>query len=421
MSKRRAVVLLVLLLIGACGGGSSSGDDGEGEVVDLTLQVGGEREEVAAFEALAGAFDAARADVRVRVVTVPGGDDHVTRLTSAFATGTPPDLFVLSYRELAPFLARDAVAAVGPMLEERGVDLGGHTEVPFDAMTLDGILQCFPMNASSLVVYVNTRAFRDAGLPLPTAWTWEEFQVAAGRLATGGIRGVGIAPRLIRLAPFVWMSGGALVDDQGEPRRLVLDSREARSAAHFVVELARGGLMPSPVEVEASSLEERFASGRLGMLLSSRREVPRFREAQGLEWDVAPLPVPRPGAKPTSILHTDGLCVSARKAPKTAAGDFVAFAASLEAQTLAAFSGRLVPTLEQAARGPFLDPTRLPSQARVWLDQLPNLRATPLVPGWPEVEDIVDTELERAFAGEQTTDEALAAAVEKSARVFERE
>jgi multiple sugar transport system substrate-binding protein len=390
---------LALLVTSALALSACSGPDGESERrTTVRLQVSGEPEETAVYSAVATAYTKSHPGTRVEVVEVPEKSDHLARLSTSFAAGNPPDVFLVNFREYAQFVARGAIEPAGPLLEDRGLDVRDYFPQPVDAFTYDGALQCMPQNVSSLVVYYNSGLFADRGVAAPRpGWTFEDFRRTARQLTdpAADLHGVGLSADLIRLAPFVWSAGGDIVDDTDRPTALTLDTPQVRAAAEAVVGLVRAGLVPSEEEIAAQSLQTRFVTGKLGMLLSSRREVPALREIEGLEWDVASLPVID---EPASILHSDAYCISAGSDDVDAAADLVAFAAGQQGQTIAALGGRTVPSLKAVAESPaFLDPLRAPASSQVFLDAIPLIRRTPVTPSWPEIEDIAAEQLTRAF------------------------
>jgi multiple sugar transport system substrate-binding protein len=396
-----SVAAASLLLVAACGDaddGAPRDRSGSGEAAQLRLQVSGEPEETAVYAAVAEAWEQDNPGSSVEVVQVPEKSDHLARLSTAFAAGNPPDIFLVNFREYAQFVARDAIEPAGPLLAERDVDLDDYFEQPVEAFTYDGDLQCMPQNVSSLVVYYNTALFEERGVAAPKpGWSFDDFVATAQSLTDpeAGIRGVGLSSDLIRIAPFVWSAGGEVVDDTENPTRFTLNTPEARAGVEAIVGLARAGLVPTEEELAAQNLQTRFVTGKLGMFLSSRREVPALREVQGLEWDVAGLPVID---EPASILHSDAYCISAGSDNVEAAADLVAFAAGEQGQTIAALGGRTVPSLRSVADSPaFLDPSRAPASSGVFLDAVPLIRRTPVVPSWPEIEDIAEEQLTRAF------------------------
>lgn len=388
--KRLVSVVLAFALLVAC-----SGDEGaEGD--SITVQVSGEREETAVYRAIVQAYKNDHPETKVTLVEVPEKDDHLTKLASSFAVGDPPDVFLVNFREYSQFVARGAIDPYGTFVDDLDVDLGAYYPAPLEAFTFKDELQCMPQNISSLVVYYNTDLFARAGIDPPSAgWTWDEFRAAGEALTTGDVRGIGIEPSIIRIAPFVWSNGGEIVDDPEAPTGFTLDSPAAREALDFVISLAHDELIPTEKEIVAQDLETRFVTSKLAMLLSSRRDVPAFREVRGLNWDVGPLPI---AGEPVGILHSDGYCISAGSTASDAAADFVAFATGEQGQTLAALGGRTVPSLVSVSEsGAFLDPIQPPASSQVFLDGIADLRRTPVLPTWPEIEDLAEEIFTRAF------------------------
>lgn len=415
MLRKVCVTLVGALLVAACT--SSSGSE---RGAAIQVQVSGEAEEITVYESLVGAFEKEHPDTDVQLVPVTDKDDHLAKLTTSFSTGNPPDVFLINFREYSQYVARGAVDAVGPYLDEAGVDLGDYYDQPLEAFTYDGELQCMPQNISSLVVYYNTKLLESAGLERPPAdWDWDEFRTYALELTGGKTKGLGIEPNIIRVAPFVWSNGGELNDDTDEPRRFTLEQPASREALEYIVSLVRDdGVVPTEEEIAAQDLETRFAAGKLGMLLSSRREVPAFREVAGLTFDVAPLPTSEQRA---GILHSDAYCMAAGAPASQGAFEFVRFATGKQGQTITALGGRTVPSMiEVAESGAFLDPARAPRHSRVFLDGIDFIRRTPIIPTWPEIEDEAEEILTRMFyENDYSIDDGLRELDEATGALFE--
>ncbi|MGW5049509.1 ABC transporter substrate-binding protein [Actinokineospora sp. NPDC004072] len=394
--RARVLALAVLLAAAGC---AEPVDDAP---VRITLQVRAEPEEAAVYRSLVSAYTGGE----VELVAV-GRSDHLTRLSTAFASGDAPDVFLINYRDYAPFVERGAVRPIGPMLADQGVDLGGYYEQPLRAFTIGGELQCMPQNISSLVVYWNRALFAQAGAEPPRdGWTWADFTATARKLTSGGVKGVGIDPSITRVAPFIWSSGGAIVDDDAAPTRTTLHEPGARAALQAIIDLIGSGVTPTKEEMAAQGLEEQFMTGKVAMFLSSRVEVPALREQRGLDFDVAALPVM---GQPASVLHSDAYCIASSSPNAEAAARFIAYATGEQGQTITALGGRTVPSLRSVATSPaFLSPTRAPASSQVFLDAIPHLRHTPVTPAWPEVEDVIGDQLERAFTEGVPLDEVLA-------------
>jgi multiple sugar transport system substrate-binding protein len=394
----------------------------------VSFMVFGDPAELAAYQSLVSAFGIAHPDIDVELIHIPSPSDYRLRLGADFAAGRPPDVSLINYRRYAALAARGVLEPVEPYLRASQVI----SERDFYPQAIDpfrwrGELMCLPQNISSLVVYVNRDLLAAAGVPLPEAsWTWDEFLAAAKALTLdldgdGGIDqfGLGTEVSLPRLAPFVWQNGGELVVLEGglRPVRLALDSRAAREAvAWFVALQTEHGVVPDALAEAAESSESRFMAGRMGMFLDSRRAVPTFRDIQAFDWDVVPLPQREQAA---GILHTDAYCMAGAAPDKEAAWTFIEFANSPEGQAIVAASGRTVPSLIDVAESTaFLDPDVPPASSHLFLDSIPMLRGVPVMAGWVDVEEVAGDELERAFYGQATVDEAIGAMISRTAPFF---
>jgi multiple sugar transport system substrate-binding protein len=408
-----------------------------------------------AYQELVAAFETAHPDITVELVGLDSGDaslkldvlmDHPDRpwlqrggpyqswLWRELASPTAPDVFVLSYQRFPAYAARGVLEPLGPHLRASTVlgadelypsalDAFRSTDIPDDG------LGALPLNASSLVVYYNADLFKEGGVSLPVdGWTWEEFATAAealtvrdGQAGQISVHGLAIEPRLSRSAAFVWGAGGDLIDDPRQPTRLTLDSAETQDGLRWFAELGPAGrnVTPTSAEVRQANDLARFVAGRAAMFVHTRRVVPVLREARGLNWDTAALPI---GKTAANVLHSDGLCLLAGARDKEAAWTFIEFAVGPVGQAVLAATGRTVPSLRSIAESDaFLRGTSLPlqfggeplslapQQSRVFLDNVPLSRQLPALATLPAVEGMFDRAFKQAFYVDADVPRATAA------------
>jgi multiple sugar transport system substrate-binding protein len=402
MVMREILALVLVFVVTAVGCGPGSG----GSATRITVMVAGEPEEIEAYRAVVVAFDRSQEEVDAELLPFAERDDLILRLSTSIAGGQPPDVVLMNYRYYGQFAARGALEAVEPYL---GDSATFSSEDFFDtAMTpfrWDGDQMCLPQNVASLVVYYNADLFEAAGAALPMdGWTWDDMVSAAQQVTrdadgdgTADVYGLGVDPEIIRIAPFVWSNGGTLVDDEASPTGFAFDAPAVVAMQRFFDLRTVQGVTPTDEEAEAEDFESRFLNGRLGMLMESRRVVPAFRTINTFVWDVAGLP--SLGTQ-SSVLHSDAYCMTAGSDEKEAAWRFMEFALGPEGQRITAEAGRTVPSLRSVAESrSFLDPDALPAHAQVFLDQIPFLRAVPVVSTWPEIEDTANGLLEEAYYG----------------------
>lgn len=388
----------------------------------FSFMVSGDLAELQAYQTLVTSFEDRNPDVKIELIHIPGQSEYRTRLAADFAAGSPADVVLINYRRFGPYAAKAAIEPLGPYLEKSTViskdDFYSQAIEPF---TWQRQVMCIPQNLSSLVVFYNKNLFDQAGVAYPkTDWTWEDFLSTAQKLTRdldgdgqADQHGLGFEISLARFAPFIWQHGGQVVNNTYAPTRLALDHPLSLDAIRWVVELqTKHHVVPDAEQEAAEDSESRFLNGRLAMYLNSRRGVPTYREITGFDWDIAPLPH---DVHTASLVHSDAYCMPSTVPNKDLVWKFIEFANSVEGQTIVAASGRTVPSLRSVAESQaFLDPRQKPYNSRVFLDMIPYLHALPSGATWIDVEEVGDNELQRAFYGNASIEDAVQSAISLS-------
>ncbi len=435
MKFRRPVVLTLCAIevLAACTSGDADhASPAPDESTTVSIWVSGDPEETQAFVDVAEGFEATQDAIEIDLTQIAERDDLIARLSTAFAGGRPPDLFLMNYRYLGQFESKGVLEPVGPYLD--GSDAFAADDFYAEAMTVfqsDGVQTCMPQNVSSLVLYYNRSLFEEAGVEPPPAegWKWVDMVEAATRLTQDidgdgviDVYGLGTDVEIIRLAPFIWSNGGDLVDDPVQPTRFTFGSLNGIRALQAFLDL-RGvaGVTPTDEEAESADFETRFLDGTLAMMMESRKVVPSFRTITDFDWDVAQLPVHR---QPATILHSDAYCMTAVSQARDQAWEFLEFALGPEGQEIATATGRTVPSLRAVAESDaFLDPSMAPASSQVFLDNIPHIQAVPAIETWPEIEDVVNALLEEAYydpAGGGEAGEVVVAMLDQTEALFQR-
>lgn len=414
--RRTALALALLALVTACGTDDPVADDLPDRPLTgtLTVQAAGGEGELNALRELIAAYEEDRPGVTVKFTGVPSQGDHIAKLSTAFAGGNPPDVFLLNYRRLGPFVDRGVLAPAD--LGERST--GEFFAPSLEAFTYDGELACVPQNTSSSVAYLNLDLLRSAGIGVPDeTWTWDDLDRMAQQLAAKKIAAVGFDAEIRTVAPFVWTAGGEVVDDTDEPTAMTLDSPEAQRALTYLTGLQRYGVdASSRAAVEPA---DQFAAGDLAVYFDSRRAVPSFRKAEGLSFDVRPLPRAEAGRPSVSLLASDAYCVAKASEVQQLAADFASYAVGPEGAVVLAASGRTVPSVKEVAESEaFLDPAQEPASSSVFLDVIPDLRRLPNVGPEDEAEEAANDLLAQLFAGKASLPDTVEAIREATAAAY---
>jgi multiple sugar transport system substrate-binding protein len=409
------------------------------EEASISFAFWGDPAEEAAYSRLIDEFKSSDPGIDVQVQYTPDQADYQTKISTSFAGGSPPDVFLINYREFGQYASRGALEPLGPYLDQsQTISAADFYDIPMEAFSYrGGGLTSIPQNISSLVLYYNVDLFQQNGVPLPTAnWTRQEFVDAAVKLTqdTNGdgapdIYGLVVDPSIIRYVAFIWGSGGEIVDDIDNPTTLTIDTPEALDGINWFISLGHTGHKVTPTEAEMLAEDDtsRFMNGRAAMLMQSRRVVPTLRQIQDFTWDVAPLPV---GEKPATVLHSDAFCMTTSTESKDAAWKFIEFAVGEQGQTILAETGRTVPSLRSVAESDvFLKGSDIggdlgvglpPANSQIFLDVIPTIHRVPSISTWPEIEDAFNVAFKRAFYVEIDVEGAIEVATFRSRDAFAR-
>ena len=365
----------------------------------------GSDEEVAAFQSVVDSFNAAS---KTRQVTLKSWPDHESALEDVLA-GNAPDAFLTSRIDLGQLVDAGALQPVSLLLDERGVDFGDRfSRDAVDAFAMDDELQCMAYSVSPMVIYYNTDLvdfdkMERRGLDVPTAddegvrdrWSIAEFGAAA-RFASrrGDRRGVWIDPTLQGLAPFIYSGDGEVFDDDREPTSLAFSDDATREALSQTLEILRDPtLTPTNAQLARATPVQLFKRGELAMIAGFRNLVPQLREAEGLDFDVLPMPTIENRA---TVGDISGLCLSADSEVTGDAADFIAYAVSDEAISTVAETGYIVPANTQVAASPeFLAPELEPANSTVFNSSIRYMEVPPFIDQRVALTEAVTPLLER--------------------------
>ena len=206
--------------------GAGGAPEGRAPVIRITYMTHEDPNRTRLEEELIAQFMEQNPDIVVTRVTQPSGVLANTVLT-AFAAGQGPTMFNTGITNLTQFLERDRLAPARPeFLGVSSLDafIGRYVPGTLDPMMRNGSLYGVPLELTNLVILVNDRMFRRAGLDpnVDVPSTWEEMMEVSSQIVVrdGDIierRGFDFryGGELLWLPAMVEQLGGQLVSDDG--------------------------------------------------------------------------------------------------------------------------------------------------------------------------------------------------------------
>src|SRR5690606_31439656 len=223
------------------------------------------------------------------------------KLSTAFAAGTGPDIFLISPGDIIRYINGDVLVDLEPYLSQEAID----DFFPDNMATRAVGDQVFalPTEIEPLALYYSRPAFEQAGLSegdIPA--TWDELLDIADKLVSAG-QGGWVVPTAqgyyqnFVWYPWMWQGGGRVMSDDGTSA--AFDSQATIDALTLWKSGVELGLTPR-VEPAGDDIVSSFVEGYASMWQSGIWSISDFqRKAPDFDLGVFPLPVP-PGGEPAT-------------------------------------------------------------------------------------------------------------------------
>ncbi|HBE04011.1 MAG TPA: hypothetical protein DC049_16280 [Spirochaetia bacterium] len=158
------------------------------------------------------------------------------------------------------------------------------------------------------------------------------------------------------------------------------------------------------VQTTGESSGDMFMSGRIAMLPGGHYEIKTLAAQKGFSWDITTLPI---GKNKTTVNNAIFAGISRYTKNKKAAWKFIMYIMSEPAQAAMPLSADMPVTGSGLLSDAFIHSYKMPEVNRKFIKYVKNSRT------WPkgisrEVQNILNTEINFAIAGEKTFEQACA-------------
>lgn len=387
---RFAVVgLLAVAGLAACGSDQTSGSSGG--KVSLQIWEGYTGVEAKTFTSLVHTYEHEHPNVTINVLTV-NNDDTLTKVLTAVAGGSPPDIAYL-YGSWAPNVATiHGVVNLTNVVKRPGVNWDDFWVGERDVATVGKEVIGVPALVDNLAVVYNKTLFAKAGLPDPKPnWTWNQFESDALKLTDPAIKQYGTAyvtpeseDAVWHWEVLLWEAGGEILTPND--KKAAFDSAAGLRTLEMLRQMAvvQHSMYLDPSDNEYANL---FNSGKIGMLVTGPWDLSAF---PSVKYGVQIMPsFPGADGGHQTISGPDNWVIFNNGSARTkAAEDFVLWlTAPAQVKSFSLATGDL-PTRKSVADAPgFLAQMnkKLPGVS-TFVANLGNVRqARPQIPTYPKI------------------------------------
>jgi multiple sugar transport system substrate-binding protein len=415
-----ALVLLAALataVLAACGGGGGGGGEavgtGQGPVPEPTSPVTvnfaswvGED-----LKPYAKKFHELHPNITIKFQNVPA-EELTQKVLTQIAGGNPPDAAYMDSSAVPDFASRGALVGLKNYIARSDiVDPNDYVAAFKQNGIYQGQLYGLPFDGETTGLFYRTDLFQEAGISAPPK-TWDEFLADVQKLTIPAKKQYGyivFAPESAYYwYPWLYQAGGDTLTPDG--KHVAFNSPEGKQAAEFYVNLAK---YSPPDFLNSNSYDGRvaFQTGKVAMYMAGawfagtlRDEFP---EING-KWAAAPLPI-GPSGKCATTIAGDTLVVFSGGENHDAAWKWIEYLSDrkvMKQWNLGSPASTLLPTRTSLLN----DPTIFQQKPllKAFADLMPcGVVSKVIQPAYPEVEQVLNEQLGKAFYGDITADEAL--------------
>ncbi|HOJ88634.1 MAG TPA: ABC transporter substrate-binding protein [Pseudothermotoga sp.] len=422
---KRLVVFLVILSLATCL---------LGDVVEITfwhsMTNPVERESIAGAVA---EFNKTHPNIKVNIVIVPGSETEITKLMTAVAGGTGPDIYYLDRFTVAQRAAYGVLEPLEDYLVQLGYDIGKLKEEFFnfaiEECQWNNKMWALPWDTDNRALYYNKKLFKEAGLdPNKPPVTLEELEIYAEKLTkktAGRYTQVGFIPWAFQGWHYTWgwAFGGNFYDAQRQKLIFADDPRIVKAfewlgdwaKKYNIKELeafvSSFGMSFSGASIGGAEPINPFLAGKLAMVVDGNWLLAQILQLapKDFEFGIAPIPAPAYGEKNSTWAGGWSLVIpKGAKHPKEAA-EFIHYMAT-KGQIKFAIDTQHLPTLKEAVPGLL---SASPAEQKIFADLLPTAHVRPVIPVGALLWDELTNAMQAVVYGEKSATEALRSAQEK--------
>lgn len=417
-----ALAAVTVFGLGACGGGEDDAADGMQTVTFWHSMAGANGE---AVNHLVDQFNQQHSGkIKVEATFQGKYNDSLTKLKASVQSRQTPNL--VQVFEIGTQLMVDTKATVpfADMASQAGIAIETIEPGIAKYYTIGGKLQSLPFNASAPVLFYNKTAFKNAGLdPAKPPTTMSELAEAAKKLTVssgGKVSQYGVVASIDGwLVEQMLAAGGVQYCDQdngraGRATGVTWNNEQLRSVVTTWAGLVKEGNLLN-VGRNNTDASAAFQAGRAAMLPFTSANLRDI--IKGSKFEVGVANYIRPDGTQPSGVFNGGASVWTMaghpKAQQTAAGEFLKYLASPEAQGYWAAHTGYIPVVTAAAQTKeFTDVlTTYPDFAKPGAE-LRDAATTPASSGclmgvMPQARDKMNDVVESVILGKATADKAI--------------
>lgn len=241
---------------------------------------------------LAEEYNKINDEVEVVYENIPQSEYVGTKLTTAFASNSGPDVFIISPGDFLKYVNSNVAMDLTPYYTEEMKN--DFLESSLDAVTVNDKIYAVPFEVELLGLYYNKDMLKEASVEVPK--TWDNLIDATKKLTTDKVAGMVIEPQKgyyqnFTWYPFLWQGGGKILD--AKSKKATFEGEAVENALGLWSDLIDAG---APSKLSKGTWEPFVGEGTTAMQICGTWIISRLeKDYSDMNIGLAPIPVPEGG------------------------------------------------------------------------------------------------------------------------------
>lgn len=299
---------------------AAAGDTKSADAKEITFWMFQENAEYDFFKKYVDLYNEENPDVHVKMEQIPWEDYNGTKMATAFASGTGPDVFLVAPGLFLKYANSDILAPLNDYIKPEV--LSDFSESSLDGVKIGEDILAIPFEMEFLGLYYDKKALAEVNKEAPK--TWNEMYDAAKALTTDTRSGLTFETvkgthQLFEWYPFLWQTDNDVFNEEKTAAKLnqpgVIENLELKRK---MLEEGTANLKPSRNNTEIGIL----ADGETAMQINGSWAITKLEQEYADYIDnvgLVPLPIPE-GGHASTVAGGWKVCANANsKYPEEAA------------------------------------------------------------------------------------------------------
>jgi multiple sugar transport system substrate-binding protein len=391
VSFRTAIVLVVLAALAIAGGTSATTSRPKAQkATTITFaHWSSSSVELAGIRATLAAFERANPSINVNEINL---DPYPEGMLARFAARKPPDIFYVDSSVFPDWVSQGVLEPLDAYIKKAGISTKPFYPRLFAAFRYKNKLYGLPKDWSPLATQVNTATLAKANVGVPT--TWAQLTSAGNALKQAGQPPICLSVDLARILAFMYQNGGGFLN--ATRTQAIVNTPANVAAVTQYLDWLKSGIAQTPAQLGVGWCGEALGKEKASIIFE--------------------------GNWVTSYMHDTFPKVKYRAVPMVQnkqrgnLGFTVSYSIAKDSKRkqqaftlLRYLEGTTGMRIWTAAVGylPSRSDVKAPAGRAIYLAEAPATHPWQFAPGFTKVIDTANSELQSAYEGKQTVQQAL--------------